>query len=81
MAGTTAAWDARDAAKFTTDDTPLNPYRVMADFIAVTDPAQTIVTHDSGNPRDQLMPIYKSTTPRGYLCLLYTSPSPRDVEA
>ena len=39
----------------------------MADFIAVTDPAQTIVTHDSGNPRDQLMPIYKSTTPRGYL--------------
>ncbi|GIT28165.1 MAG: hypothetical protein Ct9H300mP1_02110 [Planctomycetaceae bacterium] len=39
----------------------------MADFIAVTDPAQTIVTHDSGNPPDQLMPIYKSTTPRGYL--------------
>ncbi len=67
VAETTAAWDARWAAKLGTDDTPLNPYRVIADFMAVTDPAQTIVTHDSGNPRDQLMPIYKSTTPRGYL--------------
>ncbi|GAG12973.1 unnamed protein product, partial [marine sediment metagenome] len=29
--------------------------------------ANTIVTHDSGNPRDQLVPLYESVTPRGYL--------------
>ena len=67
VAGTTATWDARYAAKFASDQTPLNPYRVIADFIALTDPANTIVTHDSGNPRDQLVPMHKTTTPRGYL--------------
>jgi thiamine pyrophosphate-dependent acetolactate synthase large subunit-like protein len=25
------------------------------------------VTHDSGNPRDQLLPLYESITPRGYI--------------
>ena len=67
VADKTAAWDARWQAKFSSDETPLNPYRVMAEFMAITEPASTIVTHDSGNPRDQLVPMYKSTTPRGYL--------------
>ena len=60
-------WRARWAPKLTSDQVPLNPYRVMGDFMKVTDPAQTIVTHDSGNPRDQLVPIYEAVTPRGYL--------------
>jgi thiamine pyrophosphate-dependent acetolactate synthase large subunit-like protein len=40
---------------------------VIGDFLQVIDPAQSIVTHDSGNPRDQLLPIYESVTPRGYI--------------
>ncbi|MDP7276947.1 MAG: thiamine pyrophosphate-requiring protein [Planctomycetaceae bacterium] len=67
VAGTRAAWDARWAEKLTSDQVPLNPYRVIGEFMALTDPAQTIVTHDSGNPRDQLVPLYRPTTPRGYL--------------
>ena len=31
------------------------------------DPAEAIVTHDSGSPRDQLMPFYQSGGPRTYL--------------
>jgi acetolactate synthase-1/2/3 large subunit len=53
--------------KLTSDETPLNPYRVMWDFINSVNPAEAIVTHDSGSPRDQLMPFYKATAPRSYL--------------
>jgi acetolactate synthase-1/2/3 large subunit len=30
-------------------------------------PAEAIVTHDSGSPRDQLIPFYRATVPRGYM--------------
>jgi acetolactate synthase-1/2/3 large subunit len=53
--------------KLTSDEVPLNPYRVMWDFINTVDAAQAIVTHDSGSPRDQLMPFYRATAPRSYL--------------
>ena len=31
------------------------------------DKSKTVVTHDAGNPRDQIVPFYEATTPRGYL--------------
>src|SRR5690242_20849456 len=31
------------------------------------DPHDAIVTHDSGSPRDQLLPFYRAVSPRGYL--------------
>ena len=30
-------------------------------------PRDAIVTHDSGSPRNQLVPFYRATTPRGYI--------------
>lgn len=51
----------------TSNDMPLTPYRVMWEFINLVNPAEAIVTHDSGSPRDQLLPFYKATTPRSYL--------------
>ena len=51
----------------TSDEVPINPYRVIWDFMHTLDPAQTILTHDSGHPRDQTIPFYKAVTPRGYL--------------
>jgi acetolactate synthase-1/2/3 large subunit len=53
--------------KLTSDEVPLNPYRVMWDFMQTVDPKDAIVTHDSGSPRDQLMPFYRATAPRSYL--------------
>jgi acetolactate synthase-1/2/3 large subunit len=53
--------------KLTSKEVPINPYRVMWEFINAVDPKDTIVTHDSGSPRNQLVPFYRATTPRGYL--------------
>src|SRR5260370_10967390 len=45
----------------------MTPYGVMSELIRVFAPAEAIVTHDSGSPRDQLNPFYRATRPRGYL--------------
>jgi thiamine pyrophosphate-dependent acetolactate synthase large subunit-like protein len=55
------------ASKLTSDDVPINPLRVVAEIMAATDPDHTVITHDSGYPRDHLAPHYVSTVPRGYL--------------
>ena len=60
-------WHARWATKLVSEEVPINPYRVIGEFMKLVDRAQTIVTHDSGNPRDQLLPLYESTVPRGYI--------------
>jgi thiamine pyrophosphate-dependent acetolactate synthase large subunit-like protein len=67
IAADKAAWLTRWQAKLTSRESPITPYLVMSEFIRVIDPAQAIVTHDSGSPRDQLLPFYQATTPRGYL--------------
>ena len=53
--------------KLTSDQVPMTPYRVIWELMQTIDPADAIVTHDSGSPRDQMVPFYKATTPRGYL--------------
>jgi acetolactate synthase I/II/III large subunit len=58
---------ARFRHKLGADETPMNPYRVIWDLLHSVDPAQTVITHDSGNPRDQLSPFWEATAPRGYL--------------
>jgi acetolactate synthase-1/2/3 large subunit len=60
-------WLAEWRPKLTSDEVPINPYRVIWEFMQTVDPAEAIVTHDSGSPRDQLIPFYRATTPRGYL--------------
>jgi uncharacterized protein len=60
-------WLARWRPKLTSDETPLNPYRVLHDLLSVVDTTRTIITHDSGTPRDQLAPFWETRTPRGFL--------------
>jgi acetolactate synthase-1/2/3 large subunit len=54
-------------AKLTSDEVPITPYRVMSEFMRAVDPREAIVTHDSGSPRDQLLPFYRAVAPRSYL--------------
>lgn len=61
------AWLADWMPRLTSNDVPISPYRVVWELDRGLDKANSIVTHDSGNPRDQLVPFYTSTTPRGYL--------------
>ena len=53
--------------KLTSKETPMTPYRVIWEFMNTIDPSKTIVTHDSGSPRDQLMPFYISGGPGTYI--------------
>ncbi len=67
IASKRAAWLAKWQAKLTSAEKPITPYRVINEFMRAVDPADAIVTHDSGSPREQLLPFYRATRPRGYL--------------
>ena len=53
--------------KLTSNAVPITPYRVIWDFMQTINPRDAIVTHDSGSPRNQLVPFYAATAPRGYM--------------
>ena len=62
-----ASWLETWTPKLTSNETPINPYRVIWDFMQTVPPSEAIVTHDSGNPRYEIMPFYQSDGPRTYL--------------
>ncbi|OGO04806.1 MAG: hypothetical protein A2Y73_02105, partial [Chloroflexi bacterium RBG_13_56_8] len=49
------------------DEKPINPYRVYGDLMKTIDLNNSMVTHDSGNTRDQTATIYEGRIPRGYM--------------
>jgi acetolactate synthase-1/2/3 large subunit len=51
----------------TSNQKPMTPYRVIWEFMKTINSDEAIVTHDSGSPRDQLMPFYQAGGPRTYL--------------
>lgn len=53
--------------RLTSADTPISPYRVIWDLMQTVDRQNTIVTHDSGNPRDQMLTFFEAVAPRGYI--------------
>jgi acetolactate synthase-1/2/3 large subunit len=61
------AWLHEWRAKLTSSQSPMTPYRVIWDFMQTINSDEAIVTHDSGSPRDQLMPFYQAGGPRTYL--------------
>jgi len=60
-------WLAEWMPKLTSNEKPINPYRVMWEFMNLFDRKDVIVTHDAGSPRNQLVPFYQAPTPRSYL--------------
>ena len=60
-------WLSQWRAKLSDNSTPMTPYRVIWDFMHTIPPEDAIVTHDSGSPRDQITPFYRSNGPRTYL--------------
>ena len=51
----------------TSDEEPLNYYRVIYEINQTLDLENSIVTHDAGGPRDSLVPFYRATTPHSYI--------------
>lgn len=67
VASVKKAWLDEWMPRLTSDDAPISPYRVIHEMNRVFDRKNTIVTHDAGNPRDQILPFYEAVSPRGYL--------------
>ena len=62
-----AEWMQAWLPKLQSNSAPLSPYRVLWDLQKTVDVDNTIITHDAGSPRDQLVPFWKSTTPLSYI--------------
>ena len=61
------AWLDEWAEQRNSDEVPLNQYRVLGDLMDHVDRDNTIITHDSGSPREQLFPFWECTQPGGYM--------------
>ncbi|MBM4350835.1 MAG: thiamine pyrophosphate-requiring protein [Deltaproteobacteria bacterium] len=53
--------------RLTSNEEPISPYRVIWELMHSVDPMRSVVTHDSGCPRDQLVPFYEAIVPHGYI--------------
>jgi len=62
-----AQWLSEWEPLLNSDEAPINPYRVINEINKAIDHENSVVTHDAGNPRDQIMPFYKATMPHGYI--------------
>ena len=60
-------WLTRWMPKLTSDEVPINPYRVVWDLMHTVDRERTIINHDSGSPRDQMSPFFETLLPRGFI--------------
>ena len=67
IAGVKSAWMAEWEPNLTSSEVPISPYRVIKEMENVVDVRETIMTHDSGYPRDQIVPFWPSVTPRSYI--------------
>lgn len=53
--------------KLTSDEQPINPYRVIHELKGVVDAREAIITADAGNPRDFLAPFWEASEPLSYI--------------
>ncbi len=53
--------------QLTSDEVPINQYRIIWDLMQNVDRANTIITHDAGSPRDQIVPFWETVAPRTYM--------------
>ena len=67
VAAAKAAWLAEWAKHLDSDEVPINQYRVIRDLMRTVDRDNIIVTHDSGSPREQMMPFWETTAPGSYM--------------
>ena len=67
IAAAKAAWRAEWAKYLDSDEVPINQYRVIRDLMRTVDRDNMIVTHDSGSPREQMMPFWETTAPGSYM--------------
>jgi thiamine pyrophosphate-dependent acetolactate synthase large subunit-like protein len=55
------------AVELTSDEKPINQHRIVAELMQRVDADRTIITHDAGTPREQLISFWEARVPRSYL--------------
>jgi acetolactate synthase-1/2/3 large subunit len=65
--GIKTEWLAEWMPRLASDEVPINPYRVVWDLQQAVDGRDVIVTHDAGNPRDQMTPFWTARRPNSYI--------------
>jgi acetolactate synthase-1/2/3 large subunit len=58
---------AKWRGEFTSDEVPINQYRIVHELMTRLDPRNTVITHDAGTPREQLISFWEAPTPRSYI--------------
>ncbi|MBC7316454.1 MAG: hypothetical protein H5T70_08565, partial [Chloroflexi bacterium] len=58
---------ARYRPLMASEERPINPYRVYGDLLKTLDRRASLVSPDSGNPRDQTSTVFEALIPRGYV--------------
>ena len=53
--------------ELTSSEVPINQYRIVHDLMQTVNRENTIVTHDSGSPREQMVAFWQCIVPGGYL--------------
>jgi len=61
------AWLDDWSKQLSSDEVPINQYRVIRDLMRTLDRDNVIITHDSGSPREQLLPFWETTVPGSYM--------------
>jgi acetolactate synthase I/II/III large subunit len=61
------AWLDSWAKLLDSDEMPLNQYRVIRDMMRTLDRDNVIMTHDSGSPREQMIPFWETTAAGSYM--------------
>ena len=67
VAAAKTAWLAEWDKQLQSDEMPINQYRVIRDLMRTVDRDNVIITHDSGSPREQLLPFWETTAPGSYM--------------
>ena len=62
-----AQWLAEWTPVLSSDEVPINTYRVIKELESNLDRENSIVTHDAGAPRDTILPFYTATVPHSYV--------------
>ncbi len=60
-------WFGRWKPYLEDDGEPISPYRVIHELNENLDLGNSMVTHDAGAPRDQIVPFFRATTPHSYI--------------
>jgi len=67
IAAAKKAWLAEWSKHLDSEEVPINQYRVIRDLMRTVDRDNVIMTHDSGSPREQMMPFWETTAAGSYM--------------